>query len=130
MSSRNLLGKASMRNLLLEFKDDQLNAFSYVSSFDIDKTHVDLLKAEQIKVGTSTKDDMLQLFGKPQAKALCPSLLSNFQDKCAKVTEIWAWNEFDNPRSFGSNDPRGMKSVFVMFDASNKSIDLKIIDIQ
>jgi hypothetical protein len=129
-SSKALSSRVSRRTLFLEFKDDQLNAYVYASSFDIDKTRADLLKVDHISIGTSTKSDVLTLMGKPYGKALCPSLLGDYKDKCTKPKEIWAWIEFDKTTSVWNNDPRGNKSVFVMFDASGKVIDLKAIDNQ
>jgi hypothetical protein len=118
------LGNASRRDLLLEFKNDQLNGYFFVSSFDVDKTKVDLTKVAQIKIGTSTKSDVLSLFGKPGGKTLCPSQLPVFKDKCTKPTEIWAWFEVNKTGSIASRDTRGRKSLFVMFDANDKVIDL------
>ena len=51
----NLAGGASGRELVLEFKEGVLNGFFYVSSFDEDRTNVDLAKTDQIKIETSTR---------------------------------------------------------------------------
>jgi hypothetical protein len=120
-----LVGNVSRRNLLLEFKDDELNAYIYASSFDEDKTQIDLTKVDQIKIGTSSKNDIFTLLGKPYGKAICPSVLVDFKDNCAKATEIWAWLKFDKTGSIAGNDPRGRKSLFIMFDASGRVIDIK-----
>ena len=129
-SSKAFFGKVSRRNLILEFKDDQLNSFVYASSFDIDKTRVDLSKINQIKIGVSTKNELLTVMGKPYGKALCPSLLRDFKDRCANANEVWTWVEFDKTQSFGNIDPLDSKALFVMFDDGGKVTDLEATDNQ
>lgn len=129
-SSKPFLGEVSRRTLILEFKDERLNAYIYASSFDSGKTRIDLSKASQIKVGVSTKIDLLTSLGKPYGKALCPSLLRDFKDRCAKSKEVWSWIEVNKTPTFGNIDPLYIKSLFVMFDADGKVIDLESNDSQ
>jgi len=95
-----LIGNVSRRTLLLEFKDEELNAYLYMSSFDSDKTQLDLPKVDQIKIGISSKNDLLSLLGKPSGKALCPSVWGEFKDRCAKASEVWAWMKIDKQARF------------------------------
>ena len=85
-------------------------------------------KVDLIKIGTSTKNDVLTLIGKPYGKALCPSMLGFYKDMCPKASEIWAWSQFEKTNAIESNDPRGSKSLFVLFDTNGHVIDLKATD--
>lgn len=123
-----IIGNVARRTLLLEFKDDQLNGYLYGSSFDDDKTLVDLSKVNMTKIGKSTKDDVISLLGKPSGKALCPSALRDFKDSCSKASEIWAWWQFEKKNSIRNFDLRGSKTLFVIFDTSGQVIDLKATD--
>jgi hypothetical protein len=123
-----LIGNVSRRTLLLEFKDDELNAYLYTSSFDTDRTQIDLSKVDRIKIGASSKNDLLPLLGKPSGKALCPSVWGEFKDKCAKASEVWAWMKIDKTGSVLRIDNRGSKSLFVAFDPAGLVVDLKAIE--
>jgi len=125
----------SQRVLLLEFKEGKLNAYYYWSSFEADKTKVDLKNMDKLKagVGKLTKDDVVALAGKPNAKGYCPSTLSDFKDRCAKNTEIWGWLMTDN-YSLWALQPQKLKTVemYVTFDSDGKiaGIDLANINDQ
>lgn len=115
----------SVRNLLLEFKNDELNAYMYASSFKSDKTRVDISKVDSIKIGISTRDDVLSLLGKPYAKAYCPSQLVDFKDNCTKAKEVWEWLAFE----LGYADKVIKKKyTIIMFEENGKVVDFKAAD--
>ncbi len=118
--SRPFLGNFSIRNLLLEFKKEQLNGYLYASSFSSDKTRIDFTKVDKIQVGISTKNDVLSLLGRPYGKAYCPSQLQDFKDSCAHAKEVWAWMMFDVGKRLYNK-----KFATVMFDENGKVIDIK-----
>jgi len=122
-------GRGSVRILLLEFKDGQLNAYDYASSFDEDKTRIDLTNVKKVKIGVSTKEDVLIALGKPHGKALCPTEIENFKDKCGKAPEIWGWGEYQKYYTKTAQKRPKVTEVFVMFDKEGKVMDLKTYDI-
>jgi hypothetical protein len=88
------------------------------SSFNEDKTKLDLKNLGKLRAGLGklTKDDVLQMVGKPNSKALCPSMIDEFKEKCAKNTEVWGWYMRDrsgfNPAIFN------WSALYISFDAS------------
>lgn len=121
--------RGSVRILLLEFKDGQLNAYDYASSFDEDKTRVDLANVSKITIGVSTKEEVLIALGKPHGKALCPSEVAIFKDKCDRATEIWGWGEYEKYYTRVKEKRPKVTEVFVMFDNEGKVSGLKTYDI-
>lgn len=116
------LGNPSVRTLLLEFKNDELNAYLYASSFNSDKTSVDISKVDNIKIGISAKDDVLTFLGSPHGKAICPSQLQEFKDNCAKAQEVWEWMMF---KLGHTGTVAEKKFIIIMFDQNGKAVDLK-----
>jgi hypothetical protein len=116
----------SERVLLLEFKDGKLNGYERWSSFDEDKTKVDLENLDKLKegLGKLTKDDVLQLAGKPNSKAFCPSMIDEFKEKCTKNTEVWEWYMRDKsgfqPNAFDRS------TLYILFDASGKISSVEV----
>lgn len=110
----------SERVLLLEFKDGKLNGYVRWSSFDEDKTKVDLKSVDKLKqgLGKLTKNDVLQLVGKPDSKAFCPSMIDEFKEKCAKNTEVWEWYMRD--KSGLQPNVFNYSQLYISFDASGK----------
>lgn len=82
---------AAARVLFLEFKNDTLNAQIYNSGFKEDKTSFNIDEAAKIKINESTKEDVLKLLGQPTGRAICPSTMGDFANKCEKAFEVWAW---------------------------------------
>jgi hypothetical protein len=116
----------SVRNLYLEFKNEELNGYLYVSSFISDKTRVDFSKVANIKIGISTKDEVLSLLGKPYAKAFCPTQLEYFKDECTKAKEVWGWLMFK--LGYASKVVE-KKYVIIMFGENGKVVDFKAADV-
>lgn len=110
----------SERVLLLEFKDGKLNGYFLWSSFDKDKTEVNMKNLDKLEdgVGRLSKEDVLNMLGKPNAKAFCPTMIDELKENCATNSEVWGWymrgvSGFDS----GVFD---MSQVFVWFDAFGK----------
>ena len=119
--AENGVGSVNARQMLLEFKGGKLNAYFFWSTFDKDKTKVDLAGVEKLKagVGKLTKGDVLALAGNPNAKGLCPTVLVDLKDKCPKNTEVWGWLMTDNVNVWV---PRKIKTsaLYVSFDGEGK----------
>ncbi|HAM51890.1 MAG TPA: hypothetical protein DCP92_14830 [Nitrospiraceae bacterium] len=128
-SENTFSGRGSVRILLLEFKDGQLNAYDYASSFDDDKTRIDLTNVSKVKIGVSTKEDVLIALGKPHGKALCPTEITGFKDKCDRVSETWGWGQYERYYTRIKQKRPKVTEVFVMFDKEGKVADLKTYDI-
>ncbi len=113
------LGSARTRALDLEFRDGSLNAYHYLSSFDKDKTVVNMDQLKRIERGHSKKNDVLQILGTPHGKARCPTQNADFKDKCSKGTEIWVWTAMAKLSTFGAafaGDQVAMHNIFIVFD--------------
>ena len=125
------LSTARERALILEFRNGVLNAYEYISSFDHDKTTItaDHAQLEKIQRGISTKKDVLAIMGEPHGKGLCPSMLSSFEDKCAKGIEVWAWGAMKPFSSrgipFGGGGQFEMSNVIVTFDSKGIVTDVE-----
>jgi hypothetical protein len=119
--AENNVGAINGRQLLLEFKEGKLNAYYFWSTFDKDKTKVDLASIDKLKagIGKLTRDEVITLAGKPNAKALCPTILVDLKDKCDKNTEIWGWLMTDNINTWV---PRKVKAseLYVSFGPDGK----------
>jgi hypothetical protein len=119
----------STRVLLLEFKDNKLNGYYYWSSFNADKTKVNLQNIDTLKMGMGklTKNEVIALIGKPEGKALCPTMIRDFKDECSKNTEVWGWYMADNINLWALT-PQKIKTaeLSVSFDSVGKisSVDL------
>lgn len=129
--SRVDISAVSTKQLVLEFKDDKLNGYYYWSSFHDDKTTVNVTNVNAIKMGFGkmTKEEVLQLLGKPYGKALCPSEITNFKDACEKNTEVWGWFMANNVSLWGPQNA-GMAEVVVSFNNDGKvsAVDLHTDD--
>ena len=97
------LATARSRLLDLEFRNDSLNSYIYISSFDDDKTIANTEQLSQVKRGTSKNSDIFKILGKPQGMALCPSTHPDFKDKCNKGTQIWKWVVMEGLSTLGSS---------------------------
>ena len=85
--------KRGIRVLSLEFKDERLNAYVYVSTIPEDATDFDFDfdKGKLIDEQRSTKTDVLALIGEPFGKAICPSMISSYRQLCNMGSEVWYW---------------------------------------
>ena len=113
------------RVLLLEFKNGKLNAYYWWSSFIQDKTKFDPSVEDKLRAGTGklTKDDVVDMVGKPNAKGFCPSMIEEFKGRCAKNTEVWGWIMPGDINLWIQKDIKASR-LFVTFDASGKVSDV------
>lgn len=120
------VSSASTRVLLLEFRNQKLNAYEYVSSFDHDKTKVELEKLDAIKtgIGKLTKKDIVSLLGKPNGECKCPSKLDDFKDRCGEGAEIWAWFAAKKIDLWAKGKFEAA-SIYLLFNSDGKLIDVQ-----
>jgi len=101
----------------LEFKDGKLNAYVHASNFESETTLAPMNKINQLKRGESTKAEVFKLLGKPNGKALCPSTLADFKDKCDGNSEIWTWQSIGSQPNDGTRTKRPSAiRLFVTFN--------------
>jgi hypothetical protein len=126
--TQNRLGTVSSRLLVLEFKDGILNSYEFVSSFDEDKTKVDLQGIDHLRseIGKLSRNDVIAVLGEPDGKAVCPSIVEDYKDKCQKGVEIWGWFAADKVK-FGFSNHVDVKdtNIYVAFDANGKIADVQ-----
>lgn len=117
----NRFGTISSRVLLLEFKENTLNGYYWWSSFKEDKTTVnqDCFGKLQAGIGKLTKADVLALAGKPNGKAHCPTLISDFKEACEKNSEVWGWYMREQVDVTGERTPKSLE-LTITFDADGK----------
>lgn len=115
------VGTASARVLVLEFLDGSLNAYNFISSFDEDRTLVEIDIVNQIVQGKSTKEDVLKLMGDPTGIGMCPSILDDYKNRCDSqgVVEIWTWGSQRKLVTMAGGRNQGNQSVFISFDAND-----------
>ena len=110
----------SERALVLEFKDGKLNGYFYWSSFNKDKTKVDMKNVDKLKagVGKLTEGDVLAVVGKPNLKAFCPTFIDELKQDCGTNKEVWGWYM----RGDAGYDPHlyNISKIIVWFDAAGK----------
>jgi hypothetical protein len=111
------LASVAARALSLEFKNDRLNSWIYVSGFDEDLTTVNAASADALVVRSSQKSDAQKALGTPHGRALCPSTLVDYKDRC-KGAEVWAWMAMRKQGATLGKGPTESSSVFVIFDES------------
>ncbi len=113
------MGSAKARVLFLEFRDEVLNGFNYVSSFDEKRPKIPMERAAEITKGVSTRSDVLNLLGKPMGHAMCPTFIGDFKDHCEKGVEIWSWSVMAELSTFGhayGGQQVKMNTLSVIFD--------------
>ncbi|MBP7216467.1 MAG: hypothetical protein KBA46_04195 [Candidatus Omnitrophica bacterium] len=122
-SNSNIFDSLSTRTLHLEFKDEMLNAYDYVSSFDKDKTKVTIEGIDKIKIGQSSKTDALKLLGEPTGKALCPTTLYSLKDKCENGGEMWVWRQ-NSKFSIYNPEAENKTEIYLIFDKNSMVVDI------
>ncbi|MBP7051952.1 MAG: hypothetical protein KBE65_13135 [Phycisphaerae bacterium] len=107
--------------VVLEFRNDRLNGFHFISERREDRTTVDLAHAETLEseTGRLTKDDVLSLLGKPHGKVLMPTIMPWYEELSLtpNVAEIWGYNNAPARQRFGKF--AGFicaNTIFVCFD--------------
>jgi hypothetical protein len=104
------------RLLVLEFKNGVLNAFLYNSVVKDEQNNFNYDNYTQIIKGETNKEKVISLLGTPSGKAICPSILEDYKDKCKNSTEIWTWlNTTKIPDYYNFAKIKG-KSITVSFD--------------
>jgi outer membrane protein assembly factor BamE (lipoprotein component of BamABCDE complex) len=88
---------------------------------------VDISKVDNVKIGLSTRDDVISVLGKPYGKAFCPSQLADFKDSCTKAKEVWGWVTFQHGVG---NKFVERKYVLIMFGEDGKVVDVKAADLK
>lgn len=82
-------GHRTMQVCLLEFVDDRLHAY-LLDDFSVRvRKELDLAVASSLVIGSSTKQDVINLWGQPDGKALTPTNLEAFQN--IRGHEVWVW---------------------------------------
>ena len=118
------IGTARARLLDLEFKNDVLNGYNYLSSFDKDKTEFNTESVNQITVGKSKMVDVINILGKPHGKARCPSTLADYKTRCEEITEVWSWATMEKMTTLGKHESKTI-TVFISFDSDGIVSDIE-----
>ena len=106
---------ATSRVLLLEFRNDVLNAYVYNSSFPGDSTDFPFSSTANIQPGRSTRSYVKSLLGEPSGGGVCPcELFARASDLAG--TEVWIW-VFTPPTRALARKVIVSKQVVITFDA-------------
>jgi len=123
------IATAKARTVILEFKNDLLNAYVRTSSFDEDKNEYPSDRASEIKKGISSKKDILTLLGKAHGKGKCPSTLADYKERCTKGAEVWSWMAMSQLSTLGHSYAGSQvkhNSIFITFDTNDIVCDIQI----
>lgn len=119
--------KAFSRALYVEFKDGVLNGYFSASSFPSDRSSFSTANLAKIEWAASTKDEVLQLLGKPAGTIRCPTTLWG-GSKCKRTgREIWVYEDLHPVPLLG---PPRVKNAFsgsavlIVFDEHNLVTDM------
>jgi hypothetical protein len=115
------------RALSVEFKDGALNGYFSSSSFPADRSTFSSANLAKIKWAASTKDEVLNLLGKPAGTSRCPTTLW-IGSKCKRTgREIWVYEDLHPVPLLG---PPLIKNAFtgsvvlLVFDEHNLVTDM------
>jgi len=114
---------ASARVFFLEFKNGKLNGKIYNSGFKEDITEFNFENYKNIKIGVSNKADVIKFLGTPSGKAICPSTLADFSDKCKDATEIWAWFHTKTSEGYDTETIKS-KTLKISFDSIGSVVNI------
>ena len=110
--------KSGFRAMDLEFDDEKkLNGYVFVTSFDAENADALIEKSKKIIKDEHRKDYVMELLGKPNAKALYPSQLGFFSEM--ESYEQWSWLS-------SKPEGNGMRSVRldIGFDQNGKVMSI------
>lgn len=119
------LSGAMARSLVLEFKDNILNAKVYNSGFKEDNTGFNISAYQDLKIGKSTQEDVLIAMGMPSGMAVCPTKLYNGQINCGDSEVAWIWENTGKSQGLDVTTIK-LEIVKVIFDKDKivKEVDI------
>ena len=116
------IGGASARQLSLEFRENILNGYLYISGFSVDATDFNYDSIKNIEVGTSNKENVLNIIGEPSGKILCPSY--SYSTRCEKGNEIWFYAFVYQSQEQKKKNTK-TKMLILIFDENGVVTDLE-----
>ena len=117
------MGGAASRVLLLEFKDNKLNAKIYNSAFKEDNTEFNFFQHQNIKVGQSNQEEVLLGLGTPSGMAIYPTTVAGLAGECMEGTStIWTWIHTNKSNGL---DTKTIKSKSVVIAFNGEGIVIK-----
>jgi hypothetical protein len=116
------LSHTNYRYLALEFTKDVLNSYFYTSMYEEDSTKFNYKNAEKIKIGKSTKADVIKLLGSPSGQGYCPTEVIKYKGDCKNGYKILYWHYRIEVRS-----ERRLKvqAVIVIHDENETVVDVQ-----
>jgi hypothetical protein len=124
-----ILGTAKVHTVILEFKNDILNAYIRTSNFDDEVLGFHRDKVKQLIKGISTKKDVRRVMGKAHGIGLCPTFMEDYTPDCTRGTEVWSWMAISQLSSFTAA-ANGLlvdiRAIFVIFDANGVVSDVRL----
>jgi len=87
------------------FLNDRLYVYNYVSNFKTGSTQFDESQLSKLKKGTSTKEDVVALFGEPGGRAVYPFVY-------LPGTEKYLYKSFEIDKSSNQFKTKGLELVF------------------
>jgi len=122
-SAKANLGGATARALTLEFKDNLLNGKVYNSGFKEDDTAFDFLAYQDILVGKSVQEEVLDRMGMPSGMVSCPTKLYDGKIDCEQSEAAWIWANTAKSKGLTIKT----EIVIIIFDEQRVVKQLKLI---
>lgn len=123
------MGSIRVRDLDLEFRDGVLNGFSYLSSFDKDKTSANTFQVNRIQRGISKKSDVLDLLGNPNGMGKYPSYLFDFKNISNEGIELWTWTMISKLSMFDAGSQElTVQTILIGFDHAGVVSDIETVE--
>lgn len=112
------------RVLIIEFKNNLLNAHIYNSGFSEDSTDFKIEALPQIIRGVSNKTDVARIMGEPTGKAHCPSSIIDFKTICENGTEVWVWVYTSKSKGLNTMTMKS-RSIKLAFDSNGVTTNIE-----
>ncbi len=115
-----------IRMLVVEFRNDIVHGYVFISSIPQDRTDFDDKNFERIEVNITKKTDIINLFGSPHGRTLLPSALAP-RDRTDpdNAVEVWLYRGVVFMRKERGRPYEGdfwLKKLTIFFDANGIAI--------
>jgi outer membrane protein assembly factor BamE (lipoprotein component of BamABCDE complex) len=120
--------RPKVRSFSVEFLNESVNGYSFISSFSEDNTDFDIEGRKKLQIGESTKEDVRNALGEPSGMALLPTRIASECgiDKAPDTArEMWKYAYVLSKKTKGNRAVEShTKIVAVYFDEKGHIVDM------